>query len=70
LWFEKAQDVAYSPIKCFEQDEAKGLITVDPQTSRTWELTDEGNLVAEKGSYEFHVFTAIPKDKGIPQDEL
>nr|CAD7459578.1 unnamed protein product [Timema tahoe] len=41
-----------------------------PDQIITWELTDEGNLVAEKGSYEFHVFTAIPKDKGIPQDEL
>ncbi|XP_063218081.1 phenylalanine--tRNA ligase alpha subunit [Bacillus rossius redtenbacheri] len=46
------------------------LITAEPQSWKVWELTDEGRLVADKGSYEFHVFSAIPPDSGIPQEEL
>ncbi|KAJ8870661.1 hypothetical protein PR048_029684 [Dryococelus australis] len=46
------------------------VITVEPQSSKLWELTSEGRLVADKGSYEFHIFSAIAPDRGIPQDEL
>lgn len=45
------------------------IITADPVTSKSWELTDEGELFILNGSYEINLYNAIPSD-GIPQKEL
>ena len=37
--------------------------------STVWNLTEEGNLLCEEGSYEAKVFDAVPAG-GIPQSEL
>uniref|UniRef100_A0A336MBU6 phenylalanine--tRNA ligase n=1 Tax=Culicoides sonorensis TaxID=179676 RepID=A0A336MBU6_CULSO len=50
--------------------EAHGnLINSEITSRKKWELTGEGQEVAEKGSHEATVFNAIPKE-GIPQAEL
>ena len=38
-------------------------------TDKRWELTDEGNLVADNGSHEALVYNAIPPE-GLLQADL
>lgn len=50
--------------------EATGdLLHSEPASRKSWELTDEGKLVAQNGSHEAAVFKAIPAD-GIAQADL
>ncbi|XP_023692026.1 phenylalanine--tRNA ligase alpha subunit [Paramormyrops kingsleyae] len=45
------------------------VISAEQQTSKHWELTEEGAEIAAQGSHEARVFGAIPED-GLPQSEL
>lgn len=45
------------------------LVLVEPQTHRTWELTEEGLQVSKNGSYEVLIYNAIPPE-GIAQSDL
>lgn len=50
--------------------EANGdLVHSEPTSCKTWELTEEGQQVAQNGSHEAVVFHAIP-DEGISQQDL
>lgn len=50
--------------------EAHGNLVKSEQTSqKTWELTEEGRLIAEKGSHEAFVYNAVPTE-GISQADL
>nr|CAB3244774.1 phenylalanine--tRNA ligase alpha subunit [Phallusia mammillata] len=51
-------------LQCFDN-----LITVEPRSTKKWELSAEGKQVAQNGSYEYNIFSAIPPD-GISQSEL
>ncbi|XP_046383402.1 phenylalanine--tRNA ligase alpha subunit [Ischnura elegans] len=46
------------------------VIDVSQETIKEWKLTEEGKIVAEKGSHEARVYYAIPGDKGISQAEV
>ena len=45
------------------------VIAYEQRNSKHWELTDEGHLVAEKGSHEAHIFNYL-SPKGTKQAEL
>lgn len=45
------------------------IITAENVSSKRWELTEEGKLVCDKGSYEVHLFNAIPSE-GINQKQI
>lgn len=45
------------------------IITADPETTKYWEITDEGESVLLHGSYEVNIYNAVPSD-GISQKEL
>jgi phenylalanyl-tRNA synthetase alpha chain len=45
---------------------AGDLVTVEQQVRKSWELTDEGKAVVDKGSHEAIVYNAIPAE-GISQ---
>jgi len=47
-----------------------GVIESTQQTSKKWELTEEGRNVAETGSYEALVFNAVPPQTGILQADV
>lgn len=49
--------------------EALEMVTSEPVKSTRWELTEEGQLVADKGSHEAVLYRSVP-DTGIPQAEL
>ncbi|KAI5644577.1 tRNA synthetases class II core domain-containing protein [Phthorimaea operculella] len=49
--------------------EALEMVTSEPVKSTKWGLTDEGQLVADKGSHEAVLYRSIP-DAGIPQAEV
>lgn len=50
--------------------EANGNLVISEPTSRkAWQLTDEGQLVLEKGSHEATVYNAVPLE-GISQADL
>ncbi|XP_068624118.1 phenylalanine--tRNA ligase alpha subunit [Battus philenor] len=49
--------------------QALDMVMSEPVKSTKWELTEEGQLVAEKGSHEAVLYRSIP-DNGIPQAEL
>lgn len=40
---------------------AGDVIEKQPKTVSSWELTDEGRLIKDKGSYEFNVYQAVKK---------
>ncbi len=46
-----------------------GMVEVEDRASKSWELTAEGNEVAERGSHEFLAFSAVPEG-GQGQPEL
>ena len=45
------------------------LIEAEQQTSKHWELTDEGTQIVNNGSHEAAVYNAIPAE-GITQAQL
>ncbi|KAI4876958.1 hypothetical protein NFI96_019072 [Prochilodus magdalenae] len=45
------------------------VIEATQRSSKHWELTAEGNEIAEQGSHEAQVFNAIPEE-GLPQNQL
>lgn len=45
------------------------IITADAETTKYWEITDEGESVLLNGSYEVNIYNAVPSD-GISQKEL
>ncbi|CAH2085166.1 unnamed protein product [Euphydryas editha] len=49
--------------------EALEMVVSEPIKSTKWELTEEGKLVAEKGSHEAVLYRSIPED-GIAQAEV
>lgn len=49
--------------------EALEMVVSEPVKSTKWELTEEGNLVAENGSHEAVLYRSIP-DNGISQPEV
>ncbi|XP_028166464.1 phenylalanine--tRNA ligase alpha subunit [Ostrinia furnacalis] len=49
--------------------EALEMVTSEAVKSTRWELTEEGQLVADKGSHEAVLYRSVP-DTGIPQAEL
>lgn len=49
--------------------EALEMVISEPVKSTKWELTEEGKLVAEKGSHEAVLYRSIPED-GMPQAEI
>lgn len=49
--------------------EALEMVVSEPVKSTKWELTEEGNLVAEKGSHEAVLYRSIPEN-GMPQAEV
>ncbi|XP_041968241.1 phenylalanine--tRNA ligase alpha subunit [Aricia agestis] len=49
--------------------EALDMVTSEPAKSTKWELTEEGKLVAEKGSHEAVLYKSIPSE-GIAQAEV
>lgn len=66
LWKEDHQKI----VGALKSIEAHGnLIESEPQSSKRLELTEEGKLVAEKGSHEACIFHAVPPE-GIPQADL
>ncbi|XP_063545039.1 phenylalanine--tRNA ligase alpha subunit [Cydia strobilella] len=49
--------------------EALEMVISEAAKSTKWELTEEGNLVADKGSHEAVLYKSVPEN-GIPQAEL
>lgn len=49
--------------------EALEMVVSEAVKSTKWELTEEGQLVADKGSHEAVLYRSVP-DGGIPQAEL
>lgn len=49
--------------------EALEMVVSEAAKSTRWELTEEGRLVADKGSHEAILYWNIP-DAGIPQAEV
>ena len=45
------------------------IIETELRSSKRWELTAEGEEIAQEGSHEARVFRSIPPE-GLPQSEL
>ncbi|RZF44677.1 hypothetical protein LSTR_LSTR000629 [Laodelphax striatellus] len=45
------------------------VIVAEPQSIKTWELTDEGKQICQGGSHEALIFNSVP-EAGIPQADL
>ncbi|KII73208.1 Phenylalanine--tRNA ligase alpha subunit B [Thelohanellus kitauei] len=70
LKFAKSQEVTHSEVVSqLLSLSSSDIVRLSKNTEEKWELTEEGNEMAENGSYEYRLYTCVP-DGGISLDEL